>query len=308
MATLREIKKKIKATQSIQKTTKAMQMISAARFQKAQVQVNSAKPYMANIRNMIYGIYKKSDKQVIEHPFLKNVLQTPDAAKKGLLIITSEKGLCGSYNTNIMKKSMEYIHTENISALDIAVIGKKGRDYLKRNRIPINHEYFSIYRPTGKDTASSIIGGISVQSAIISDEIINLFLNKNLTEFSIIYTEYQSLFSQPVTIKQILPIKEPEKDILKGNPADFGFDYIYEPAKNIIMDRLLNRYIKSEFFRIIAEAYLSEIVSRRNAMENASKNASDLIDDISLHLNKLRQQQITTGLIEVVNSSEARTQ
>lgn len=300
MATLREIKKKIKATGAIQKTTKAMQMISVTRFQKAQIQMNSAKPYALKIRELLSGMYKKSGKQYIDHPFLKSGSEN----KEGILIITSEKGLCGSYNTNIMKKAMEYIQTEKISRLDISVVGKKGRDYLKRNRIPINREYFSGRRSTDKDVRQFTFDGISVQSAIIADEIINLFLNKKLMKFSIICPEYQSLFSQPVVIKQLLPIKELEKDILKSAPSCFAFDYIYEPAKNIITDRLLHRYIKSELFRILAEAYLSEIASRRNAMENASKNASEIIDDLSLYLNKLRQQQITGDLTEVISASE----
>lgn len=275
-------------------------MISATRFQKAQIQMNSSKPYALKIRELLSGIYKKSGKQHIEHPFLKSGPEN----KEGVLIITSDKGLCGSYNTNIMKKAMEYIQTKKIGRLDISVVGKKGRDYLKRNRIPVNREYFSVHKQSAKNTYTSAFDGISVQSAIIADEIINLFLNQKLMKFSIIYPEYQSLFSQPVIVKQILPIKELEKNIFRSNPAYFAFDYIYEPAKNIITDRLLNRYIKSELFRILAEAYLSEIASRRNAMENASKNASELIDDLSLYLNKLRQQQITGDLIEVASASQ----
>lgn len=284
MATLKEIRKKIKATNSIQKTTKAMQMIASSRFQKAQYQTISSRPYALKIRNLLSDMLRKTSSVPIIHPFLVG----GPSGKEGLLVVTSEKGLCGSYNTNIIKNSFEYIKSKNISDLEIFVIGKKGRDYFKRTGIDIKHEYFDIFKNFS-----------SVKAEIISSEITKTFNNLQLRKFNIIYSEYISLFRHPVVIKQLLPIVPPNQDEIR-----FSFDYIYEPSKKNIVDKLLNRYIKSEVFKILMEAHTSEVASRRNSMENANKNSTEIISELSLVMNKLRQQQITTELTEIVGASE----
>lgn len=255
-------------------------MISAARFQKLQQQINSTKSYSQKIQQLLFDLLKKTGKS---HPFLEAGITN----NEGLLVITSEKGLCGSYNTNIIKKTFEFIKSKPQTELDISVIGKKGREFFRRNGLKINHDYFDVF----KNFSSN-------QAEIISDEITKLFFFNKLLRFNVIYAEYKSLFSQQIVIKQILPIEKVPVDELK-------YDYIYEPSKEIILDKLFSRYVKSEFFRILINAYTSEIAARRNSMENATKNASELIDGLSLYLNKLRQQQITKELTEIVNASEA---
>ncbi|MFA5779945.1 MAG: ATP synthase F1 subunit gamma [Elusimicrobiota bacterium] len=283
MATLKEIRKKIKTTKSIQKTTKAMQMIASARFQKAQHQITSSRPYALKIQHLLSDMLKKTASLPIIHPFLFG----GTSIREGILVITSEKGLCGAYNTNIMKNAFEYMKSKNITDLEIFVIGKKGRDYFKRNGLVIKHEYFDIFKNFS-----------SVKAEIIADEIIKAFLENKLKKFSIMYAEYISLFYQPIVIKQLLPIIPPMQDGTR-----FSFEYIYEPSRKIIVDKLLNRYLKSEVFKILTEAYTSEIASRRNSMENANKNSMEIISDLSLVMNKLRQQQITTELTEIVGAS-----
>ncbi|MDO8734901.1 MAG: ATP synthase F1 subunit gamma [Elusimicrobiota bacterium] len=283
MATLKEIRKKIKTTKSIQKTTKAMQMIASARFQKAQRQITSSKPYALKIQHLLSDMLKKTSPLEINHPFLIE----GSSSKEGLLVVTSEKGLCGAYNTNIMKNAFEYMKSKDITDLEIFVIGKKGRDYFKRNGINIKHEYFDIFKNFS-----------SVKAEIIADEISKTFNDLRLIKFSIMYAEYKSIFYQPIVIKQLLPIVAPMRDETR-----FSFDYIYEPSGKIIMDKLLNRYLKSEVFKILTEAYTSEVAHRRNSMENANKNSMEIISELSLVMNKLRQQQITTELTEIMGAS-----
>ncbi|OGS44746.1 MAG: ATP synthase F1 subunit gamma [Elusimicrobia bacterium RIFOXYD2_FULL_34_15] len=280
MATLRKIRQKIKSTKSIEKTTKAMETISSVKFQKAQLELNATKPYQHKIQQLLFDTLKRTTGS-------HKLFEDNTSNKEGLLIITSEKGLCGSYNTNIIKKAMDYIISHRDKDIKVLAIGKKGRDYLKRNWINITSEYFNIFKKFS-----------SVQSDVISEEIVKLFLSEKLSKFNVIYSKYESLFSQPVVIKQILPIEKVKVDDLK-------FDYIYEPSKEILIEELLNRYFKSNIFHLLIESYTSEIAARRNAMQNATKNASELIDDLTLHLNKLRQQQITKELIEIVGSIEA---
>jgi F-type H+-transporting ATPase subunit gamma len=282
MATLKDIKRKIKSTKSIQKTTKAMQMISQARFARAQQKIISARPYSQKIEQLLFNLLKKT---TTEHPFLK----TGSVSNIGLLVITSEKGLCGGYNTNILRKTLEYIQSTPKTNFEIFVVGQKGRDFLKRNRITYTYEYFDVFKNLSEE--------LMIFPEIIANEIIKVFIEKKLASFNIIYTEFKSLFSQTVMIKQLLPIEKKEVKELE-------FDYIYESDKEIIIDKLFNRYIKAQVYRILLEAYTSETAARRNAMQNATKNAEELIDDLTLYLNKLRQQQITKELIEIVSAGE----
>jgi len=280
MATLRKIRQKIKSTKAIAKTTKAMYTISSVKFQKAHVEMSGSEPYHQRIQQLLFDTLNKTKESHI-------LLQNNVSNKEGLLVITSDKGLCGSYNTVIIKKAMEYIISNRSKELKILTVGKKGRDYFKRNWILITSEYFNIFKKL-----------TSLQANIISDEIIKLFLEEKISKFSVIYSEYKSLFSQPVVMKQLLPIEK-----VKVN--ELQFDFIYEPAKEIIIDTLLNRYLKANLYHILIEAYTSEIAARRNAMDNANSNASDLIDDLTIHLNNLRQQKITEELTEIIGSIEA---
>ncbi|PIU83279.1 MAG: ATP synthase F1 subunit gamma [Elusimicrobia bacterium CG06_land_8_20_14_3_00_38_11] len=305
MATLKEIRKKIKTTQSIQKTTKAMQMIAAARFQKAQHQVISSRPYALKIHHLLSDMLKKTAAKPLVHPFLSGGTSN----REGILVITSDKGLCGAYNTNIMKNAFEFIRSKNITDLEIFVIGKKGRDYFKRNGLVIKHEYFDMFKNFS-----------AVKAEIITDEIIKSFLQDKLKKFSIMHAEYKSIFYQPIAMKQLLPIENRTTDTEQNAeqtrnssnsvpsevPVRFRvmFDYIYEPSGKIIVDKLFNRYLKSEVFKILTEAYTSEVATRQNSMENANKNSTEIISELSLVMNKLRQQQITTELTEIMGASE----
>ena len=279
-------------------------MIASARFQKAQNQIITSRPYALKIHHLLSDMLNKTGYiHIVESPLVnemdhKNTIHPAGALhpflvggtsnREGILFITSEKGLCGAYNTNIMKKAYGYMKTKNITDLEIFVIGKKGRDYFKRSGIIIKHEYFDVFKNFS-----------SVKAEIIADEIAKAFHDLHLRKFSIMYAEYRSIFYQPIVIKQLLPIDPP-----KGNKTLFGFDYLYEPSRKIIIEKLLNRYLKSEVFKILAEAYTSEVASRRNSMENANKNSTEIISELSLIMNKLRQQQITTELTEIMGANE----
>lgn len=278
-------------------------MIAAARFQKAQMQLTSSRPYALKIEHLLSDMFEKTEShKARHHPFLVGGV----SSKEGVLIITSEKGLCGVYNTSILKKALEYIKTKSISDLEIFVVGKKGRDYFKRNGIVISREYFDVFKNFS-----------SVKAKIIADEIIKLFLELKLRRFSVIYAEYKSLFYQPTRVIQLFPVGKENTEQTRNSfdpvPCEVPFqsrvmsavnkfDYIYEPSREIIVDKLLYRYIKSEVFKILIEAYTAEVASRRNTMENATKNSAEIISELSLVMNNLRQQQITTELTEIVGA------
>jgi len=211
------------------------------------------------------------------------------SGREAVLVVTSDKGLCGSYNMTVLKAFMEYLGGREPGSFDVFVIGKKGRDFFKRSGISAYREFPEAL----KDPSSA-------QSEIVALEVMSHFLSGKVSKVSAAYAGFKSLFSQRPVVRQILPI---------GDAAGVGrqpsYDFFYEPDKEVMLDKLLERYVKSGVHRVLVEAYTSEIAARRNAMENATSNASDFIDSLVLYQNKVRQQQITKEISEIVGTSEA---
>ena len=285
MMTLKEIRKKIKATKSIQKTVNVMQMISATRFQKTQTQLIPCRLYTSKIQQLLFSILLEKGSSCLR-PFLIGNLSTTGVphSKEGLLVVTSDKGLCGGYNTNTIKSALKLIKTKKIDDWEIFVVGAKGLNYFNRNGINVKHKYTDIFANFS-----------FVEAETVTDEIVKVFKNLHLKRFSVVYSEYKSIFYQPVIVKQLLPI-------LENKDGEHKFDYIYESSKENTVNKLIDIYIKAEVFRILLEARTSEFAFRRNAMESANKNSIEIIDDLSLTLGNLRQQRITTELSEIVGA------
>jgi len=280
MATLREIRRKTKSMESIKKMTKAIQMIAAARFARVQNQVTNSRNYYKKLKSLFDQVISGFDRN-------QKYFQKGLSGKEGILVITSDKGLCSSYNISILKRFMEYASGKNPSDLVIFAIGKKARDYFKRNKIAVYKDFFDVFKNYS-----------STQADIIADEVLEYFMSEGVSKFTVIYMEFHSLFSQHSVTRQILPIKEPES-------AKFGFDFKYEPDRDRMAAKIFSRYLKAELYQVLLEAYTSELAARRNAMENATNNASDLIDSLILNMNKIRQQQITREIAEIVGTAEA---
>jgi len=280
MATLREVRRKTKSMESIKKMTKAIQMIAAARFARVQNQVANSRNYYKKLKSLFDQVISGLDRN-------QKYFQKGLSGKEGILVITSDKGLCSSYNISILKRFMDYAAGKKPSDFDIFAIGKKARDYFKRNGIPVHKDFFDVFKNYS-----------STQADIIADEVLEYFMSEGVSKFTVIYMEFHSLFSQHSVTRQILPIKEPEN-------AKFGFDFKYEPGRDRMAAKIFGRYLKAELYQILLEAYTSEVAARRNAMENATNNAADLIDSLVLNMNKIRQQQITKEIAEIVGTAEA---
>jgi F-type H+-transporting ATPase subunit gamma len=286
MATLRDIKRRIKAVQSTSKITKAMKMVSAAKFRKAQQRMFELRPYAERMGNILSSLAGGAEGEM--HPLLvvrprKNI---------EVLVITSDRGLCGAFNTNILKAGTKHIAELQKEGFDVAIscVGRKARDYFKRRNIEL------------KKAWTGISGKISYANAQeIAGEIIEKYTDETVDEVVLIYNEFKSAIAQKVVISKLLPLApiEASEETL---PV---YNFIYEPTKQEIFSRLVPKNVEIQIFRALIESQASEEAARMAAMENATKSANDMISSLTLQYNKARQATITKELMDIVGGVEA---
>ncbi len=286
MATLRDIKRRIKAVQSTSKITKAMKMVSAAKFRKAQQRMFELRPYAERMGNILSSLAGGAEGEM--HPLLavrprKNI---------EVLVITSDRGLCGAFNTNILKAGTRHIAELQKEGFDVAIscVGRKARDYFKRRNVEL------------KKAWTGISGKISYANAQeIAAEIIEKYTDETVDEVILIYNEFKSAIAQKVVIAKLLPLApfEASEETL---PV---YNFIYEPTKQEIFSRLVPKNVEIQIFRALIESQASEEAARMAAMENATKSANDMISSLTLQYNKARQATITKELMDIVGGVEA---
>jgi len=283
MATLRAIRKRIKSARNIQQITKAMKMVAAAKLRKAQERILMARTYANKIREVIFeliiGIEENS------YPLL---IENTDVKKEAILLITSDKGLCGSFNSNLIKETMLKMKENN--DINFIFVGKKGMDYFKR----FNKE-IELFKYNDKK-----IDWYDVEE--IGNLLINNYLKKNYRKVHLIYSEFQTSLQQKIKKEILLPVKfEPQ---LLENKIEKR-DFLYEPDEKTVLNALLERYIKNNIFRAILESQAAEHGVRMVSMEMATNNAGDMIKSLTLLANKTRQASITKEISEIVGGAEA---
>lgn len=286
MATLRDIKRRIKAVQSTSKITKAMKMVSAAKFRKAQQRMFELRPYAERMGNILSSLAGGAEGET--HPLLvvrprKNI---------EVLVITSDRGLCGAFNTNILKAGTKHITELRKEGFDVAIscVGRKARDYFKRRNVEL------------KKAWTGISGKISYANAQeIAGEIIEKYTDETVDEVVLIYNEFKSAIAQKVVIAKLLPLA-PIQASEETLPV---YNFIYEPTKQEIFSRLVPKNVEIQIFRALIESQASEEAARMAAMENATKSANDMISSLTLQYNKARQATITKELMDIVGGVEA---
>ena len=286
MATLRDIKRRIKAVQSTSKITKAMKMVSAAKFRKAQQRMFELRPYAERMRDGISRLATNLESDI--HPLLvvrprKNI---------EVVVITSDRGLCGAFNTNILKAGTKHIAELQKEGFDVAIscVGRKARDYFKRRNVEL------------KKAWTGISGKISYANAQeIAGEIIEKYTDESVDEVIIIFNEFKSAIAQKVVIGKLLPLA-PIESSEEALPV---YNFIYEPTKQEIFSRLVPKNVEIQIFRALIESQASEEAARMAAMENATKSANDMISSLTLQYNKARQATITKELMDIVGGVEA---
>jgi len=285
MPSLRAIKRQIASVTNTRQITRAMKMVAAAKFKRAQENLVRIRPYAISTYNILEDLALRID--VTSHPLLSR----REARRVELVIMTSDRGFCGAFNSNIIKYAERFIRENSgrYESISFSCIGRKGRDYFKKRNYQLRREFVHIFDNVSFDVALDI-----------SNDLIDNFLSANLDEIILIYNEFKSVIQQRVTTLTLLPII-PQK---KEDSANL-IDYIYEPEKESVLNDLIPRCLAIEVYRALIESAASEFGARMTAMENATSSASDMIDGLTLKYNRARQAAITKELSEIITGAEA---
>jgi len=290
MATLREIRGRIKGVKNTQKITKAMKMVAAARLRRAQEAIVSTRPYARKLGELLRHLVTKVDLEL--NPLLagretKNVL---------LVVVTADRGLCGSFNSNIIKSSVNHLKTCSGLSVRILTVGRKATDFFGKRNFAVKSKHPGIFTELDFSDAREIV-----------QEVTDGYLKGEYDKVEVIYNEFKSVIQQRIVIEQLLPIP-PEEVKAKGDLHSLAqVDYIYEPSSAEIVNTLLPRHLNFQMWRILLESNAAEQGARMTAMDNATENAKELIRDLTLVFNNARQASITKELLEIVSGAEALT-
>ena len=281
MANIRDIKNRISSIRNTRQITNAMKMVAAAKLRKAQEKIVNARPYADYIDLMIRTIKFKN-------PTTTNLFLVDNEAdpKVALLVFTADRGLCGSFNSGIIRKTLRYLELN--PQTDVICIGKKGYDTLRKKTDRVIEKYLNIF--SSMDFS---------QSREISNLVLDLYLKNGYTKIDAIYNEFKSAIQQNVIERQLLPITPQEDDFVSGT------DFVYEPDEDALITELGTKFVDVEIWRMMLESSAAEQGARMTAMDNATENAGDLIEQLTLLHNRARQSSITTEIIEIASGAEA---
>ena len=294
MPNLLDIRRRIKSVKNTQQITKAMKMVSAAKLRRAQDRVVAARPFANKMTEVLGELAKRTDED-FHHP----LLDYRGDQRYLLVLITADKGLCGAFNTNLTKAAQAFMRENADKTIEIMAIGRKGRDFFRNRHAAISSEYIGL---TGKGRVE-FSEALEVARAIIKQYTEDTGIDKVF----VVYNEFKSVLSQRVVLEQLLPVaraKQEEPDAKSQQPVNL-IDYIYEQPPAEMFGGLLPRLIETQIFRALLESVASEQGARMTAMDSASKNASELIESLTLNMNRIRQAAITNEIIEVVSGAAA---
>lgn len=283
MPSLRDIKRRIRSVNNTQQITRAMKLVAAAKMRRAQEAIIAARPYALMMMDVMSSLACRVE--TTAHPLLarreeNNVM---------VIVITSDKGLCGGFNGNIARRTIKLIEEKKGCNISLIVIGKKGRDYFRLKRYNILKEYIDIFRVFNYQKASLII-----------NDVIDAYTAESVDSVYMVYNEFKSVIQQRVVAESLLPIPP-----LVCKTGEEPVDYLYEPSAEAILNEILNKYVKVEVYRAFLESIASEYGARMTAMDSATRNAREMIDKLTLNYNRLRQAAITREIIEVVSGADA---
>ena len=299
MPSLLDLRRRIRAVKSTQQITKAMKMISASKLRRAQDRVVGARPFAQQMQRVLNSLASRVDPS--SHPLLAEREDTADS-KVLLIVVTADKGLCGGFNTNIIKAASSFINTAG-RPIELGLVGRKGRDFFKRRGFEIRFEETGIFQRVRYADAKRI-----------ADAAIEAFTSGRVSKVFIVHNEFKSVMQQRVTTEQLLPI--PKQQVgsdpraAQGGqtpkaPVSGDVEYLYEPGPAQILGDLLPKHIEIQVYRALLESAAAEHAARMTAMDAATKNSGEIIDTLTLYMNKVRQAAITREIIEVVSGAQA---
>ncbi len=283
MATLKEIRKRVSSVQNIQQITKAMKMVSAARLRRAQEAALAARPYAEKLEAVLQNLAAQGEE--LAHPFLAERAENNTT----LIVMTSDRGLCGGFNSSLIREAEAFMRQRAEQKVSLILIGRRAYDHFKRRDVTIAEEHINLYGRLSADLAHDIGRRVGEQ-----------FLSGETDSFYVLYAKFRSALVQVPTLDKILPIASTPQTEDQG-----ALDYLYEPAPQTLLASLLERYIDMLIYRAMLESVASEHGARMTAMDNATSNAVEMIDRLTLDMNRARQAGITRELLEIVATGES---
>jgi F-type H+-transporting ATPase subunit gamma len=286
MPSLIDLRRRIRAVKNTQQITKAMKMVAASKLRRAQDRIVSARPYALQMQRVLSRVASRVDPST--HPLLAT-REARAGGKTLIIVVTADKGLCGSFNTNIIKAAGGFIRNSR-QVCTLGLVGRKGRDFFGRRGFEVMYEQIGIFQKLRYQDAQAI-----ARTAI------EAFVEERVDRVVLVYNEFKSVMSQRVVVEQLLPIARADVD----GPAGPEVDYLYEPSAAEIFNQLLPRFIEVQVYRALLESSAAEHAARMTAMDTATKNSADMISSLTLYMNKVRQAAITREIIEVVSGAQA---
>jgi len=295
MANLRHIRKRITSVTNTQQITKAMKMVAAARLRTAEMQLKAARPYAWSLDEMIRDLLKRTGTE--GQPLLKG---REEPKRVELVVVTSDRGLCGSFNTNILRHAAHWLtdNGDRFEEITVSVVGRKARDFFKRRQWTIRDE---------------LIGALGDLEFTLAQrkgqDLVETYMEEKADTIYVTYNEFVSAVSQKVVTRKLIPCRfgqiEDEKSMEEEAERETFVDYRYEPNRARLLSGLLPLHIHFQLYRAFLESFAAEMGARMNSMESATNNASEMIDKLTLQYNRARQNAITNELMEIINGAEA---
>ena len=285
MPALVDIRRRIRSVKNTQQITKAMKMVSAAKLRRAQDAIFAARPYARKMMEVLNSLATRARPDA--HP----LLQEHGDEKVLLIVITADKGLCGGFNANIIRAAARFLDEQQRGErkLELDLVGRKGRDFFRRRRYRVRSEHIGLFQALQFPAAQRI-----------AQSLVKSYVEREVDRVHIAYNEFKTVIAQKVVVEQLLPIRKLEFD-----PREPPLDYLYEPSPGAIFDEILPKHVEIQVWRALLESAAAEHGARMAAMDAATNNAGEMIDRLTLYMNKVRQAAITKEIIEVVSGASA---
>jgi F-type H+-transporting ATPase subunit gamma len=287
MPSLIDIRRRVRATKSTQQITKAMKMVSSSKLRRAQERILRSRPYAQEMLRVFNSLASRVDAS--EHPLL---MDDPQAGRTLLVVISADRGLCGSFNTNVIKSTAQFVAEHPAQPgrdVALALVGRKGRDFFQRRGFDVKYEEVGLFQNVQWGHAQAI-----------ANTCIKEYLGPDVSSVYLVYNEFRSVISQRVVIERLLPIPK-----LEIAPAVGGVDHLFEPSPKQLLDTLLPFHVAVQVARALLESSAAEHAARMTAMDAATRNAKEMVDRLTLYMNKVRQAAITREIIEIVAGAQA---
>ncbi|MEO5896829.1 MAG: ATP synthase F1 subunit gamma [Vicinamibacterales bacterium] len=290
MPSLLDIRRRIRAVKSTQQITKAMKMVAASKLRRAQERTQQARPFAAQMHRVLKSLASRVDPSA--HPLLDD-RRTPKAGGKALLfVITADRGLCGSFNTNVIKGSGQFITETAGRQISLGLVGRRGRDYYARRGFEVRYEQINLFAKLSFEDARQIAR--AAMDAFLGEEVDSVYL---------VFNEFKSVMVQRVAVEQLLPIPRGEIQAAEGTAV--AADYLYEPDPEQLFQHLIPTHVEVQVYRALLESNAAFFAAQMTAMDAATKNSGEMIESLTLYMNKVRQAAITREIIEVVSGAQA---